>query len=230
MRRNITVGILDSGINQGGLIRTVPVRGRCFHINAAGEVRETAMTGDDMGHGTAVANRIIARSNRVRLVCAKIFASAGVTTAAQAAGGLNWLNGMGCEVINMSLGLPADRRILREACHKLIDAGVILVASMPARGAAVYPASYPGIIRVTGDARCKPGEISFLNSERHDFGACARPVEEQPAPRIPAGASMACACITATIAGYLADGGERSTVPDYLERISSYRGPERRQR
>ncbi len=230
MGRKITVGILDSGINQGRLIKKVPVRGRCFNINAAGEVCETDMTGDEMGHGTAVANRIIARSDRVRLVCAKIFASADVTTAAQAAGGLDWLNGMGCEVINMSLGLPADRRILRETCHKLIDAGVILVASMPAHGAAVYPASYPGIIRVTGDARCRPGEISFLNSERHDFGACVRPCSDESDEAGHAGASIACASITATIADYLADGGDRNTYYDYLERISSYRDPERRQR
>ena len=227
---SITVGILDSGINQNRLFKTAPVRGRCFNINAAGEVYETDMTGDEIGHGTAVANRLIARSDQVKLVCAKIFASTWVTTAAQAAGGLNWLNDMGCELINMSLGLSADRRILRETCYKLISSGVILIASMPARGVAVYPASYPGVIRVTGDARCNPGEISFLNSERHDFGACVQPCSDESDNVGQAGASLACASITATIADYLAAGGDQGTVHDYLERISLYRGPEQRQR
>jgi hypothetical protein len=43
---------------------------------------------------------------------------------------------------------------------------------MPARGAPVYPAAYPGVIRATGDARCAPHELSALRP--WFFGGCPR--------------------------------------------------------
>lgn len=228
IKRKIKVGILDSGIDPDKLLKVMAIPARCFNIDRRGRIYESNLTGDELGHGTLVANQIIARSNSIDLLSAKIFAAGNTTTASQAAVGLDWLNKQGAEVVNMSLGLKTDRRVLREACHKAVNAGMILIASTPARGPAVYPACYPGIIRVTGDARCSPGEISFLDSERHDFGACPRPSSDVSGAASHAGASIACACVTATITDYLAAGGDRHTLYDYLERISSYRGPERR--
>jgi hypothetical protein len=72
----------------------------------------------------------------------------------------------------MSLGLNTDRAVLAAAVTRAIASGCIIVASMPARGAVVYPAAYPDVIRATGDARCAPGELSYLGPGF--FGACPR--------------------------------------------------------
>ena len=103
-----------------------------------------------------------------------------------------------------------------------LAAGLILIASTPARGAPVYPAAYPGVLRVTGDARCGPGELSALGVPA-DYGACVRDVDGSPG-----GASLAAAHVTGLLAAGLEVAG--SDAAAVLGRAVRFRGRERRTR
>lgn len=118
---------------------------------------------DRLGHGTDVARLILAAAPQAALIDAQVFADGRPVSAAAVAAAIDWAVGQGAELINLSLGLREDHWALRHACAAASAAGVLLVASSPARGGAVYPAAYPGVLAVTGDARCADGEWSLLD-------------------------------------------------------------------
>ncbi|WP_446731499.1 subtilisin-like serine protease QhpE, partial [Pseudomonas soli] len=117
-----------------------------------------------------------------------------------------------------------DRPVLRLACAEAVAAGVLLCASSPARGEPVYPASYPGVIRVTGDARCAAGQWSWLDTPQADFGAAVGAAGV-------AGASLACAAFTGRVAALLREepGMTRQALLHWLEQHAAFVGPERKE-
>lgn len=116
-------------------------------------------------------------------------------TPSQIADAILWLISMKVDIINMSFGLRNNLSILREACEQALDKKILLVSAAPFQGEPVYPSNYKNIIRATGDARCKQGEVSWLHSEQADFGGYSGK------PHLgPAGASIGCASVTAYIA------------------------------
>ncbi len=155
-----------------------------------------------------------------------MFLRAWATAPAVVAAGLNWLVEQDCQLVNMSFGLRQDRRVLREACLAARRAGAVLVAAAPARGPAVFPSAYDGVVRVTGDARCAPGEFSRLGTAQADFGACVRGAQAGDRPC--GGASFAVARVTAALAAHLGAGGDARDVAAYLRGIARYQGPERK--
>jgi hypothetical protein len=161
----------------------------------------------------------------VELLVARVFFGHWGTRPAQVAAALDWLCGAGAQVINLSLGLREDRMVLREACERTTAGGVILVASTPARGEPVYPAAYPGVLRATGDARCAPGEWSWLATPQADIAGCVTSADGTVS-----GASAGAAHVCAHIAMCLQDPAmsERDDLLDALRRGASYHGPERR--
>ena len=196
--RDITIGLLDSGLPRGVESH---IRDSCgFRLDAAQDVSSGPAEPDLRGHASAVAGAIAATCPLAHFLVAQIFFDRLVTTAAQAAAGLAWLADRKADMVNMSFGLAADRAVLRAACGQAVERGVILVASAPARGDPVFPAAYPHVIRVTGDARCATGELSALDGPRADFGAPVRSANGA------AGASLGAAHVTGEIARYLGDG------------------------
>jgi hypothetical protein len=99
----------------------------------------------------------------------------------------------------------------------------VLVAASPARGEPVYPAAYPGVVRATGDARCAPGEHSWLASAHADFGAHG----SAGAVR---GASAGCAHVSARLAALLAEGASPARALGALRERAHYTGAEHRAR
>lgn len=111
-------------------------------------------------HATAVASLIAGRSGRFRgaapgatLLVADVYGTTPTGGSADAiARGLAWLAQSGAPVINISLVGPPN--ILLEAAVKaLIARGHIVVAAVGNDGPAappLYPASYPGVVAVTG--------------------------------------------------------------------------------
>ncbi len=222
--KDITVrlGLVDSGVSQGqaGYISA----GRCF---LSGD--EAAPEADRLGHGMAVVDIIREYAPMVTLYNARVFDDRGVTTAARVAAAIDWLVQQRADVINLSLGLQQDRDILRVSCARAVAAGIILVASSPARGQVTYPAAYDGVIRATGDARCNPGEISFLASAQADFGACPRPLNQSPdQPVRTGGASLGAAHVSGQLAAYLLAGGDVLSVREWLVSCAKYIHNERR--
>lgn len=125
---------------------------------------------DTSGHGTRIAGVLSSAPRPFRLSLAQVFSESGTTSAATLVAALDWSLEQGATLVHLSLGLLADRDELRRAIERAIGSGTLIIAAAPARGSRVFPASYPGVIEATGDARCAPGEISALAAGR--FGGC----------------------------------------------------------
>ncbi|MEA2626726.1 MAG: hypothetical protein QOD06_2771 [Candidatus Binatota bacterium] len=215
----VLVGIVDSGVAPE---LGASVAATCsFAAGPAGNVLRGEAAADRLGHGTAIVRVILEAAPEARIVSAQVFHDRMVAAPAIVAAGLRWLTEMGCHLVNLSFGVAADRQLLRDACDAAGRAGAILVAAAPARGAPAYPASYLGVIRVSGDARCGPGEISSLGGEPADFGACPRGADGKLL-----GASIAAARIT----GILAARPPASTAAprEWLHAAAAYRGREQK--
>jgi len=188
-----------------------------------GQLREGEILPDQLGHGSAVLAGLQREAGPVPVLLAQVFSAQASTSALQVAAALLWLVEAGAVLVNLSLGLQQDRPVLHQACSEALAAGVLLCASSPARGGPVYPASYPGVIRVTGDARCAPGQWSWLGTRQADFGGYVGAGDR-------AGASLGCAALSGRIAALLRDepGMDRQQVHDWLRQHAAFAGPERR--
>jgi subtilisin family serine protease len=219
------VGLIDSGVDAA--IAASLAASRAFRPGAGGEIAAVEPETDRLGHGTALAGILARGVPGIRLLSAQVFSDTLSCSARQVAAALDWLVSREARLVNMSFGLRQDRDVLRLACARAQAAGVILVAASPARGAPVFPASYPGVIRATGDARCAVDEISLLATAQADFGAHVR-VDGGPV----AGASVGCARLSAFAAAFLARHPQASVeeLRAWLGKRATYHGPERRSR
>lgn len=222
--RPVRIGIVDSGCAER-------LHGH-VHASAAfaldGEaVGRTALQADLLGHGSRIADILLHFAPQAELVVAQVFRERATTSALALAAAIDWL--LECEVplINLSLGLRAPRAVLAEACARAHAAGVVLCAATPAHGAPVYPAAFPDVIRVTGDARCARAEIAALEAAHADFGAHVLPLDGEASA---AGASMACAHVAGRIARHFGDGGSRASLRGWLRANARYHGVERLRR
>lgn len=218
----IRIGVVDSGHGP-----SQAVRDSAAFVLEHSELWLAEAEPDQLGHGTRIIEIIQSLAPDADILSAQVFRDRFTTTAAQVAAAIDWLVENGANVINLSLGLRQDRDSLREACEQALKQGVILCAASPARGTPVYPSRYPGVFRMTGDARCDRGEISRLETEYADFGACVRPLDDSLGQ---SGASLGCAHLSAHLAGYLqqAEQSGLSAARDWLIKQSRYHGPEQR--
>ncbi|MNF63900.1 Minor extracellular protease Epr precursor [compost metagenome] len=221
MATELAIGIIDSGFSpaQDSLVSA----SRRFWLEG-GELREGDTQPDVLGHGSVVLDTLTREAGPLRICVAQVFAERWQTSPLQIAAALHWLVEQDVALVNMSLGLRNDRPVLREACVVAQTAGVLLCASSPAQGEPVYPASYPGVIRITGDARCAPGQWSWLNSPQADFGAHVAAASGM------AGSSVGCAALAGIIAGFLRKhpGAGREAELRWLREGAAFVGPERR--
>ena len=220
----IRIALIDSGIAERHAARVVAARAFRLSSEDAVALEDGVATGlrGALAHGPALADVLLADA-RVELVAARVFFDSLATSAAQLAAALDWAGEQGAALANVSAGLREPREVLGVAVARAQERGVLIVAAAPARGARVYPAAYAGVVRATGDARCAPGEWSWLASAHADFGAHVRAGEVQ-------GASAGCARITARLAVLLADGATAARALEALRDGAAYRGPERRAR
>jgi len=180
---------------------------------------------DATGHGTRMADVICSAHASVELVLGQVFVASTRANAASVAAAMDWAVLRGAQLLHLSLGLSADRTVLASAVRRALHAGVLIVAASPARGAPVYPASYAGVIRATGDARCAADEISHLR--RWTFGAAPRTPAERGGPPERGGASVGAAWVTRAIT-HLPGGMTACRVVEALSARAAYRGIERK--
>lgn len=222
------IGLVDSGVDNAArsALGDSLLGVRAFDWDEAARSVTANQHGiDALQHGSKLATTVCAIAPAAQLLMARVFFQRWLTRPAQVAAAVDWLCASGAQVINLSLGLRADRAILRDACNRALACGVILVASAPARGESVFPAAYPGVIRATGDARCDRMQWSWLDSTQADVGGCVTALDESVA-----GASAGAACVSAHIARFLdaRPGAGRAQVLDHLRHRAAYVGPERR--
>lgn len=222
MKPELRIGVVDSG--HSAVQRAQVIAGRRFSLLEDG-LAEGDLRDDPLGHGSAVIEAIGRRAPSALFCVAQVFDQRGVTSALQIATAIDWLLTQDVRLINLSLGLRQDRSLLRVACAAAVARGVLLCASSPAQGAGVFPANYPQVLRVTGDARCAEQEWSWLNSAQADFAACVQGTYPGQS-----GASLGCAALSGHIAGFLAEqpGASNEQVIQWLREHARYRGPERR--
>ncbi|PMW96781.1 peptidase S8 and S53 subtilisin kexin sedolisin [Pseudomonas sp. FW215-R2] len=222
MKPELRIGVVDSGHSAAQRVQVIA--GRRFSLLEDG-LAESDLRDDPLGHGSAVIEAISRRAPVAQMCVAQVFDQRGVTSALQISAAIDWLVAQDVRLINLSLGLRQDRSLLREACAAAVARGVLLCASSPAQGAAVFPASYPQVLRVTGDARCTDEQWSWLDSAQADFAACVHGTYPGQS-----GASLGCAALSGHIAGYLLEHPQASNaeVIDWLKQHARYRGPERR--
>ncbi|WP_027855307.1 subtilisin-like serine protease QhpE [Marinobacterium litorale] len=221
--KSVRVGMVDSGVGPEQVLAdsaAFTVRDDALWQEAAGP--------DRLGHGSRIAEVIADLAPESQLYSAQVFTERLVTTAAQVSAAIDWLVQCDVDIINLSLGLRQDRDVLRESCRQALKRGVLICASSPARGEPVYPAAYPGVFRMTGDARCGREEVAYLETPFADFGGCVRALDEQLEV---SGASLGCAHMSAHLVRYLGQISGRprlSEARQWLIEQASYRGPERR--
>ncbi|MCP4595976.1 S8 family serine peptidase [Neptuniibacter sp.] len=182
---------------------------------------------DQIDHGCRIIDIIHHHCPEIELYSAQVFDRQGVTSPAQVAAAINWLCDQKVNLINLSLGLRQHRENLAEAVQRALSEGVIVCASSPARGDPVYPSGYPGVFRMTGDARCSIDEITCLETEFADFGGHVLGLDQEQAK---AGSSLGCAHMSGHVAKLLSENPdlEFEAVGNALKKRASYFGPEHR--
>lgn len=222
MNKAPLIGIIDSGVTTQ-FNDKVHLQRSFFWQDE--QVITSSCVVDKLGHGSAIADVIIKQLPDVELAIAQVFHEKLVTTPAQIAAAIDWLIEQKVSVINMSFGLHNDREVLKQACQRAIDKGIFLVGSSPAQGKPVYPSAYRGVLRATGDARCRPNEFSWLNSTQADYGGCVRSSLSNVV-----GASVGTAYMTGHIARYLSIHNKLapSHLFEWLNKQAKYWGAEDR--
>lgn len=151
--RGPVIGMIDGGVASHPSLAGAAIEQNGF----SGAARPT-------GHGTAVASLIVGNQGPFRgaargssLLVADVYGGSRAAGSASAiVKALAWLAGKRPDVINISLVGPPNKLVAR-AVQTLRGRGIDMVAAVGNDGPAAppqYPASYPGVVAVTGvDAR-----------------------------------------------------------------------------
>ncbi|HUW36798.1 MAG TPA: S8 family serine peptidase [Rhodocyclaceae bacterium] len=218
-----SVGIVDSGVAPA-LRPQLAAETRLLRRHDGGVDRAPA-SDDALGHGSEIAKIVLALAPTASLVCAQAFSDRRSADAALVAEGILWCLEQRVRLINLSLGVRSDIEALRHACDLAVASGALLVAAFPARGNAVYPAAYPGVLAVSGDARCG-GECWSVLEPGQLLGAATFAADGQAH----GGASYAAARISGLAARFFG-ARPRADVRDcraWLESDAAFCGRERR--
>jgi hypothetical protein len=215
------VGLIDSCGAWSGAVDAAAFASEGTHVE------RVSPAPDPTGHGSRIAGLLTEDGATVELLLAQVFLNARPASPAAVAAGVDWAASHGAHLIHLSLGLAADRAVLRAAVARAVDSGIVVVAAMPARGEPVYPAAYPTVIGGTGDARCGPGEISTLGPRL--FGGCPRTARVVRGGTMGGrgGASAGAAWVSKAIV-HLPVGTQADAAIDALRATARHVGPERR--
>ena len=123
------------------------------------------------GHADDMLDLIDAGCPQAQAILAQVLDARGHARSTDVARAIDELCAQGVDLIHMSLGMRQPCPAVTAACDRALAAGCVLVASAPAQGAAVWPARHPGVVAVTGDARCRPEELAWLDAAHAQFGA-----------------------------------------------------------
>lgn len=213
---SVRVAIIDSGFDDG----LESTAGRHF-VFENDQVMQNPVIPDNHAHGSALAASVKVLAPECELINAQVFGEKMAASPIAIAAAIGWSVEQGARLINMSFGLPEDREVLRHACERAIKEGVMLFAAAPARGGPVYPSAYPGVLRISGDARLQSGEVSILTAGgQADYGGCV----------VPGGASFAVAQIVGLSADWLKENEEAGLgeLCSHLNAIARFDKPERK--
>ncbi|MBQ3816174.1 MAG: S8 family serine peptidase, partial [Clostridia bacterium] len=145
--QNVRVGVIDSGVSPHPVFGDKLVGGHNYIADAP----DPEDTSDAYGHGTRVAGLITAVAPEAEIVPLKITDSGSVSTSLLCEAIYGGIDEFGCDVLNLSLGVPSDRESLRQAVAYAAKKGVVVVAATgnDGTGEIYYPAAYDSVIGVS---------------------------------------------------------------------------------
>mgnify|MGYP002700236239 CR=1 FL=1 len=202
----IVVGLADSGIAPELEHRLLEAQR--FEVRDGKVVQMHALP-DTLGHGTALSKIINQYCPEAYFVLAQVIDSRGVCSLPQLRASIPWLESRS-QIINLSLGLSRQDSQLELICQKARESGRVLIASSPAIGNPVYPASFDTVYAVTGDINCHPGHFNKpiiqrkVNAQANLSGCCFRSKEDQEKGK--GGSSFATAHFSGWVAKAMSQG------------------------
>ena len=167
--RGVRIGVLDSGVNPHP-----DLEGRLLPGRNTIEGADPDDTTDNYGHGTRVAGLIagsgeagaIGAAPEAELVPLKCTEGQVVPISAVCRAIYSGIDDYGCDILNLSMGVPQDYLSLREAIEYAEEKGVLVLSSVGNGGSASehYPAAYETVVGVgTADASGQRAERSNYN-------------------------------------------------------------------
>lgn len=173
-------------------------------------------------HATALAAAIRTNAPDARLLSLVVFSGQLASSARTIAKALDRVRD--ADIALCAFGMRRSDPGIACAVAELQSRGTLLVASAPARGDPIFPANLPGVVAVQGDARCGPGDWTYLALPTAEFGACPRSEH----PGMTGGSSLAAAHFAGQLAARLGGATNPGAVLAVMRRQARYIGRERR--
>lgn len=182
-------------------------------------------------HGSAVASLLLATGVR-RVWVADVYGSdpAGGNALAIAKA-LGWLTASGCKIVTISLVGP-DNPVIARALAAARQRGVVVLAAVGNDGPAAppaYPASYSGVLAITGVDRKGRALIEAGRALHLDYaapGAEVRAADASGRARLWRGTSFATPLAAARVAAALESGTDWRAALDHEARDLGRKGPD----
>lgn len=182
-------------------------------------------------HGSAVASLLLATGVR-RVWVADVYGSdpAGGNALAIAKA-LGWLTASGCKIVTISLVGP-DNPVIARAVAAARQRGVVVLAAVGNDGPAAppaYPASYSGVLAITGVDRKGRALIEAGRALHLDYaapGAEVRAADASGRARLWRGTSFATPLAAARVAAALESGTDWRAALDHEARDLGRKGPD----
>lgn len=199
----VLVGVLDSGIESHDYFDELNIESI--------DLTDKGISGPGADHGTAVASIIAGKegiASAADLLVIRVLDDQGTGSNFDVANGIVRAVDRGARVINLSLGLYQDTRVLREAVSYAHSQGVLLVAAAGNDGynQLPYPAAYPQVLAVTAVDGSGRQAVFPNQSEVIDFAAPGVGVVvagEKEGTQLVSGTSVAAPFVTGTLATLL---------------------------
>lgn len=194
------LGIIDTGVNPWHSHVQGVVSGMRIYLDGAGKIREDDDFRDLVGHGTAVAGILRQGLPSAELFVVRVFDESLDSYPSLVARALLRAAAAGCEIINLSLGMPPvpGAETLAGACRDVQEAGCLLVAAGHRQRPGLLPAALPGVIGVMAADHLQPGDMVVKSGQPFTYEASGWPRDLAGLP--PGGNlwgnSFACARVT----------------------------------
>jgi len=150
----VVVAVLDTGVDP----KQPDLRGAL--LPGWNALDGSSETGDEFGHGTAVAGVVAARAHngigasgycpRCSILPVKVLDATGHGFGDRIAAGVDWAAGHGADVINLSLSVSSHDDAIAAAIARASARGILVVAAAGNNGSTspTYPSSEPNVISV----------------------------------------------------------------------------------